>query len=121
MLPSAPTALRSPSCSGHKQEEWRIVPAVEWRVGAEDRLLARVLERRVKRRIGLALEHVGAGGVDIGEIGPERSPEGVDESIRRDGKETEGDWVAADERRRYPPHALVREPMTRPQDVQDAR
>ena len=57
---------------GDEQKIRRIVPAVELRRRAEDRLLAGELLRRVERRIGVAAEDVSAGGIDVGEIGSER-------------------------------------------------
>jgi hypothetical protein len=67
---------------GDEQKERRIVPAVELRRGAEDHLLAGELPRRVERRRGIAVEHISARGVDIGEIGAERPALQVDAAVR---------------------------------------
>ena len=67
---------------GDEQKVRRIMPAVELRRRAENRLLAGELLRRVERRIGIAAEDISAGGIDVGEIGSERPALPVDGAVR---------------------------------------
>jgi hypothetical protein len=69
------------------EEEWRVVPAVERRGGAEDGLFAGPLPGRVEGRRGQAVQHIGAGGIDVGKIGAERPAEPVVEAVRGDNQE----------------------------------
>jgi hypothetical protein len=57
------------------------VPAIERGRGAEDRLLAGILQGRIERRLRLAVQHQGAGRVDIGKVGAERAAAGVVEAV----------------------------------------
>ena len=68
---------------GDEEKEWRIMPAVERRRLAEDSLLARVLPNGVERRLGVAVEHIGAGRVDVGKVRSQRPTLQVDEAVAR--------------------------------------
>ena len=95
----------------HREEERRIVPAIERHVAAaENRLLRRVLQRRLIGVRRPALPGQRARGIDVGKVGAERLAVAVDQPVRdRDpaGKseraEHEQDQaVAARARRRQP-------------------
>ena len=58
---------------GDEQEERRIVPAVERRLRRRRSPARGRVRRPVERRGGLAVEHKGAGGIDVGEVGAERA------------------------------------------------
>ena len=91
------------------------MPAVERRRGTEDFLLARLLQSEVERRRRVAVEHIGAGRVDIGEIRSQRPALPVDEPVRGDRQiENAGDGSDQD-RGRDEPDALAREPGSAPQ------
>src|SRR3954453_20127786 len=64
-----------------KKERW-IVPAVEGRLLAENRLFGRVLEPRIEGVRGAAVEHHAPGGVDIGEVRAERAALIVNQPVR---------------------------------------
>ena len=66
----------------YEQKKWRIVPAVERRRVAENLLLARMLAGEIEWRFGVAVKHVGAGGVDIGEVRSQRPALQINEPMR---------------------------------------
>src|SRR5436305_569992 len=67
---------------GGEQKERRIGKAVERRRGAEDRLLACVMQGGIERAAGPSVQHERSGRVEAGKIGPERTSIGVDRAVR---------------------------------------
>ena len=94
------------------------MPAIEWRILGEDCLLARMLEGRIEWRCGLAFQHVGAGRVDIGEIGSERPSQDIDGVVRGCNQVAEADERSHQHRPCHKPHASAVEPGTGAQNVQ---
>ena len=86
------------------------MPAVERRRGAKNGAFARELQRGVEWRLWLAVEHIGAGGIDIGEVGAERPPQRVDDAVRGDHQVEKADRRSRQHGERNEPHALARQP-----------
>src|ERR1035437_2146170 len=84
--------------AGHAEEERRVMPAVELRGLAEDRLLAGELPGGGERRGRLALEHIAAGGVDIGEVSPKGAAEAVVEAVRGGDQEAGAEHEGGEQR-----------------------
>ena len=97
------------------------MPAVERRLRAEDLRLARVLQPRIERRCRAAFEHIGAGRIDVGEIGAERAALIVVQPVR--GRD-EIDKPAAEAISTASAHSRMRlegQPVAAAQDVEKSR
>ncbi len=90
------------------------MPAVEWRRGAEDRLLAGELLRRVEGRIGVAAQYISAGGIDVGEIGAERPAGQIDAAVCGDDQKQKSRRRGDQHRRGDEADTLAREPIAAP-------
>jgi hypothetical protein len=75
-------------------------------------LLARVLAGEVERRLRVALAHIGAGGIDVREVGSERPALEIDEPVRGDDQIEEAGGGSDEHGERHQPHALAGEPVT---------
>jgi hypothetical protein len=75
-------------------------------------LLARVLAGEVERRLRVAIAHIGAGGIDVGEVGSERPALEIDEPVRGDDQIEEAGGGSDEHRERDQPHAFAGEPVT---------
>ena len=102
---------------GEAEEKRRVMPAVELRGRAEDLLLAGELARRVERRGRLAVEHVGAGGIDVGEIGAERAAEAVVAPVRGGDQEAGAEHEGGEQNKAHQPHPLAGQPASGAQNV----
>jgi hypothetical protein len=108
-------AIGHPRQSGGDEEKVRrIVPAVELRRLAEDGLLARVLLHRIKRRDRVALEHIRARRIDVGEIGPDRPALQVDAACGGHHQIEEARRRGEQDRDSDHPDALAGEPRAAP-------
>lgn len=85
----------------------RVMPAVELSVRTEDRLLADILWVRVKGRGNVALQHITAGGIDVGKIGAERPAETVVEPVGRGDQEAGAHDGGDQQGERLQPHLLA--------------
>jgi hypothetical protein len=86
------------------------VPAAELGIAAEGRLLADILLVRVVGRSGLALQHIAAGSIDIGEIGAERAAKAVVQPIGSSDDEGGAERGGDQQGERHQPHPLAGEP-----------
>ena len=97
-------------CGGDKQKEWRIVPAVERRRFPENLLLARVLPGGIEWRLGVAVQYIGAGCVDIGEVRSQRPSLLVNEPMRGHDQIEKAGHGCDEDHGRYEPDTLARKP-----------
>ena len=93
------------------------MPAVERRRFAENLLLARVLPGEIERRLRIALQYIGPGCIDIGEVGAERPALLVNEPVRgHDQIEKTGRGCDQD-RGRNEPDTFTRKPGAAAQNL----
>ena len=69
-----------------------------------------MLPRRVERRLGIAVEHIAAGGIDIGEIRSQRPSLQVDETVGGDHQIEKAGDGGDEDGECHQPDALAREP-----------
>ena len=103
--------------AGETEKERGIMPAVELRGLAEDRLLAGELLGGVERRRRLAVEYISTGGIDIGKVGAERAAEAVVQAVRGSDQEAGADHEGGEQSESHQPHALAGQPGAGAQNV----
>jgi hypothetical protein len=76
------------------------------------------LQGRIERRLRPAVQHQGAGGIDIGKVGTEWTPQRVVGAVGGTGEPGEGGGESDKQSERHEPHALARDPVAAAQRVE---
>jgi hypothetical protein len=72
-----------------------------------------MLRLGIERQCRTALQHIGYGGIYIGEVGAERTPADVVEAVRGDGQPAEADDGGSQYGERDQPHPFPGQPSSR--------